>query len=376
VTPADDVRLTRLAIAVGRRNLGLTWPNPSVGAVLVQEVDGEPRILAQGVTRPGGRPHAEPVALEAAGDAARGGTLYVSLEPCSHHGRTPPCTDAIVAARVSRVVTGTDDPDPRVAGRGHALLRETGMAVTAGLLSAEAAAAHIGHITRVRSGRPAVMAKLARTADGFAAALSGNRLLITGDAANARTHMLRAHTDAVAVGIGTVLADDPRLDVRLPGLETRRPVRIVFDSRLRLPATSYLARTAAAQSVWVLCADGAPAEAERRLADLGIVVIRAARSEDGRVDLAAALGTLGSRGLTRILFEAGPGLADALAAADLIDELLLMTGHGVLASPGLPALGPVLARALGTRFLRTGRELVGSDILESFERTLPCSPAS
>jgi transcriptional repressor NrdR len=202
VTPDDDVRLMRLAIALGRRHLGLTWPNPSVGAVLVREVDGEPRIVAQGVTQPeGGRmpsrsPWRRPVR------AARGGTLYVSLEPCSHHGRTPPCTDAIVRAGVARVVTGVADPDPRVAGRGHALLRDAGIAVTPELLALDAASAHRGHITRVREGRPAVTAKLARTADGFAAALSGDRLLITGDAANARTHMLRAQADAVAVGIG------------------------------------------------------------------------------------------------------------------------------------------------------------------------------
>src|SRR3712207_4419253 len=200
--PPDD-RHPRMALAIGARPLGLTWPNPSVGAVVVDESGPEPVIVAQGVTQPGGRPHAERVALESAGARARGATLYVSLEPCSHHGRTPPCIDAIRAFGISRVVTALEDPDPRVRGRGHAMLRDAGLSVTTGLLAGEAIRAHRGHILRITKGRPAVTLKLARTADGYAARRSGARLMISGEISNGRTHLIRAHHDAIMIGIGT-----------------------------------------------------------------------------------------------------------------------------------------------------------------------------
>src|SRR5918997_3947425 len=215
--PASDARFMRLALSVGARHLGRTWANPSVGAVLVDQERGT--VLAQRATGEGGRPHAERVALDAAGPAARGATLYVTLEPCSHHGRTPPCADAIVAAGIARVVGALDDPDPRVAGLGYARLRAAGIAVTVGVGAPEAARAHRGHVLRGTEGRPALTLKLAQTADGFAARRSGPRLLITGERANARVHLLRAHADAVMVGVETVNADDPLLTVRLPGLE-------------------------------------------------------------------------------------------------------------------------------------------------------------
>ncbi len=363
-----------LALSLGRRNNGLTWPNPSVGAVLVSAEDG--RIVATGATRPGGRPHAEAVAIEAAGAAARGAILYVSLEPCSHHGRTPPCADAIVAAGIARVVTALEDPDPRVAGRGHARLREAGVALTTGVLAADAARAHRGHLTRLRERRPFLTLKLARTRDGFAAGPLGEaRLMISGEGVGARIHLLRAHADAILVGIGTVLADDPRLDVRLPGLAHRSPLRIVLDTRLRLPVASHLARTARAHPTWLVCGPDAEAGAAERLSALGIQVLRVATAPDGRLDLAAATRLLAERGVTRVFCEGGPRVADALAAHGLLDEICLVTGDLALGRPGLPAIGPNLRAAIDASLRPISTETVAGDTVEHFERT-PCSPVS
>ncbi len=259
---ALDHRAMRLALALGRRHLGCTWPNPSVGAVVV--ADG--RIVGQAATAPGGRPHAEPLALAMAGDAARGATLYVSLEPCSHHGRTPPCTDAAIAAGIARVVTAMEDPDPRVAGRGHALLREAGIAVETGLLREEARRDHRGHVSRVTRGRPSLHLKLARTRDGFAAPSGGERLKITGAVADGVVHLWRAHADAIMVGIGTARADDPSLTVRLPGLSDRSPLRIVLDSTLRLTPSTHLVRGARDIPTLVVTGRHTPAHARRMLA--------------------------------------------------------------------------------------------------------------
>jgi diaminohydroxyphosphoribosylaminopyrimidine deaminase/5-amino-6-(5-phosphoribosylamino)uracil reductase len=241
----------------------MTWPNPSVGALVVGVPDGEPRIVGQGVTGFGGRPHAERQALAGAGEGAQGATLYVSLEPCAHHGKTPPCVDAIIPAGVARVVTALEDPDPRVSGRGHDRLRAAGVAVAVGVLADEARRSHRGHITRVGQGRPAMTLKLARTADGFASRIEGPRLMITGEAVNGRVHMMRAHADAILVGVGTVLADDPLLTVRLPGLEDRSPVRVVFDSRLRTPPSAQVVTGASKVPTWIVTAEHAPRDAEQ-----------------------------------------------------------------------------------------------------------------
>lgn len=332
----------RLAIALGERNLGLTWPNPSVGAVLVDESGAAPVIIAQGATQAGGRPHAERVALAAAGGRAKGATLYVSLEPCSHHGRTAPCADAVVEAGVARVVSAIEDPDSRVAGLGHARLREAGIAVTTGCLARQARRAHIGHITRVTRGRPAVTVKLARSTEGFAGSRHGPRLMLTGEVANAKVHLMRAHADAIMVGIGTVLADDPLLNVRLPGLEARSPIRIVVDSRLRMPAAARVVTGAREVPTWVLTTVDAPVEAEKALTAQGVEVLRVLSDESGRVALPETLELLGMRGITRVFCEGGPALADALAEADLVDELVLITGRSARGQGDVPALGLAL----------------------------------
>ena len=364
-----DRRHMRLALALGRRHLGRAWPNPSVGAVLVGGPPGAERILAQGVTQAGGRPHAERVALAAAGEAARGATLYVTLEPCSHHGRTSPCADATIAAGVARVVSAMDDPDSRVAGRGHARLAAAGIAVSVGLLGAEAARDQRGHVSRVVRGRPALFLKLARSADGYAAGGEG-RLLISGPRATAEIHLQRAHCDAIMVGVGTVLADDPQLTVRLPGMADRSPLRIVLDPALRTPPGAGLVRTSAVVPTLILCGPDAPATAEAALTAAGVEVERVPLTREGRIDLPEALAVLGTLGLTRICSEGGPTLADALARDDLVDECLLVTGDRALGLPGLPAVGPHLAARLASPDFSVAEEYrIGTDLFTCHVRS-------
>ncbi|NIX77634.1 bifunctional diaminohydroxyphosphoribosylaminopyrimidine deaminase/5-amino-6-(5-phosphoribosylamino)uracil reductase RibD [Microvirga sp. c23x22] len=357
----------RLAIALGQRNLGLTWPNPSVGCVVVDESGDVPFIISQGVTQLGGRPHAERVALAEAGERARGATLYVSLEPCSHHGKSPPCTDAVIASGVARVVSALEDPDDRVAGLGHTLLRDAGIAVTTGCLREPAFRIHRGHITRVTKGRPAVTVKLARTTEGFAGSSRGARLMITGEGANARVHMMRAHADAIMVGIGTALADDPLLTVRLPGMEARSPIRIVIDSHLRTPLTARVVAGAREVPTWVVTTIAAPVEAERALVQRGVEVMRVSADAAGHVALPEALHLLGTRGLTRVFCEGGPGLADALARADLIDELVLITGRSARGEGDIPALGMALQERID-ELAFMGDDQAESDLFMFWER--------
>jgi diaminohydroxyphosphoribosylaminopyrimidine deaminase/5-amino-6-(5-phosphoribosylamino)uracil reductase len=363
----QDERFMRLAIALGERNLGLTWPNPSVGSIVVDESGDAPVILSQGATQAGGRPHAERVALAAAGERARGATLYVSLEPCSHHGRTAPCADAVVEAGVTRVVSALEDPDSRVAGLGHARLREVGIDVTVGCLARDARRAHIGHITRVTKGRPAVTVKLARSTEGFAGSRQGPRLMLTGAIANAKVHLMRAHADAIMVGVGTLLADDPLLNVRLPSLEARSPIRIVVDSHLRTPPTARVVAGARDIPTWIVTAVTAPVEAEKALMAHGVEVLRVAADESGRVRLPEALELLGTRGITRVFCEGGPELAEALAEADLVDELVLVTGRSARGQGDLPALGPSLQDRMDLLDCRA-EDRIGPDLFMFWER--------
>ncbi|MEP9378246.1 bifunctional diaminohydroxyphosphoribosylaminopyrimidine deaminase/5-amino-6-(5-phosphoribosylamino)uracil reductase RibD [Aquabacter sp. CN5-332] len=337
-TPQEDERLMARALEIGQAGLGRTWPNPSVGAVVVAQSPSGPRILGEAGTAPTGRPHAEPIALAQAGEAARGATLYVTLEPCSHHGRTPPCADAVIAAGIRRVVAAIDDPDHRVRGRGIARLRAAGIWVTVGVGAEQALVDHAGHISRVTRGRPHVLLKMAVSADGKAGLPGPAPAAITGEAARERAHLMRAASDAIMVGIGTALADDPRLNVRLPGLENRSPVRIVLDGDLRLPVTSRLVRTAADVPVWVVGAEDAPLEREKVLVDLGVEVLRAPRGADGRFDLQAVLHLLSLLGVTRLMVEGGPQLAAALLDAGLADEVAVFKSPLLLGAGALDAL--------------------------------------
>lgn len=360
----DDRRFMQLALALGRRGLGRTWPNPAVGAVIVE--DGA--IVGRGWTQPGGRPHAETEALRRAGEAARGATLYVTLEPCSHYGETPPCADAIVAAGVARVVSAIEDPNPEVAGKGHARLRAAGIAVEVGIGGEQARRNHAGHIRRMRDGRPHVMLKLAISADGKAAAAGRKPIAITGEAARERVHLMRAQSDAIMIGIGTALADDPLLTCRLPGMEKTSPLRVVLDSALRLPPESRLAKSAHETPVWVIGAQDAPKRREESLRALGVEVLRSA-GNSGRLELSAVLRLLAGRGVTRLMVEGGPMLASALLAADLVDEAHLFHSRRTVGADGIDALDAKAAAALARHLRPAGNELVGpDDRLDSYQR--------
>src|SRR5271156_2022264 len=286
MSKAADLRFMELALTLGRRGQGRTWPNPAVGAVLVK--DGV--IVGRGWPQPGGRPHGEPEALKRAGEAARGATLYVTLEPCSHFGKSPPCADAIIAAGISRVVAAIEDPNPEVAGKGHAKLRAAGIAVDVGLFADEAAHDHAGHFRRIREKRPHVILKLAVSSDDKIAAAGRKPVAITGEAAKARAHLLRAQCDAILVGIGTVLSDDPLLTCRLPGMEARSPVRVVLDRSLRIPGTARLVHSARQTPLWVVTSNLSEAPAAVKLGAAGAQVIRvAATASPPGLDLLAVL---------------------------------------------------------------------------------------
>src|SRR5579872_6272521 len=253
-----DLAHMRASLGLARRGLGNTWPNPAVGCVLVREG----RVVGRGWTQAGGRPHAEAEALARAGRAARGATAYVTLEPCSHHGKTPPCAEALIAAGIARVVAAIEDPDPRVSGRGIARLKEAGITVETGPCADEAVELNAGFLCRVKHGRPLVTLKLATSLDGRIATASGESRWITGAAARERAHLLRATQDAVLVGTGTALADDPQLTCRLPGLEDRSPVRVVIDRNLRLPATLRLFSEARPVPTWLVTPPGSNREGQ------------------------------------------------------------------------------------------------------------------
>jgi len=363
----EDARFIAAALELARRGWGRVAPNPAVGALVVK--DGI--VAGRGFTAPGGRPHAEVLALNEAAAAAGGATLYVTLEPCSHHGRTPPCADAVIEAGIARVVSTVDDPDPRVAGRGHQRLRDAGIEVVTRVLAAAARRANLGHILRVTRGRPMVTLKLAETVDGFAAGpRNAPRLMITGAPANGRVYMLRAMHDAVMIGSGTAIADDPMLNVRLQGLETRKPLRIVIDSHLALPTTARLVTTAREHQTLIIAAEGASADAEARLTTEGVEVVRVPRDGAARVDLSAALAFLGARGLTRIFCEGGPHLAAALIARNFADDILVFRGDKQLGRAGMPALDPEGRAALTdtTRYLCSESGRIGTDTYIRYER--------
>lgn len=365
---AADQRFMALALTLGRRGQGRTWPNPAVGAVVVR--DGV--IVGRGWTQPGGRPHAEPEALRRAGEATRGATLYVTLEPCSHFGKTPPCADAIIAAGIARVVSAIEDPNPEVAGQGHARLRAAGIAVDIGLGAAEAARDHAGHFRRVRDGRPHVILKLAVSSDEKIAAAGHKPVAITGDAARARVHLLRAQCDAVLVGIGTVLADDPLLTCRLPGMEARSPVRVVLDQRLRIPGTSRLTHTARDTPLWLMASELAEAPAAVKLGAAGAQVIRLAppKTSSG-LDLPAVLHALADKGITRLLVEGGARVASSFVAAGLVDEVWLLRGPDPIGADGVAALDALPLSAITQSPLLKVRasESLQNDTLTIYERT-------
>jgi diaminohydroxyphosphoribosylaminopyrimidine deaminase/5-amino-6-(5-phosphoribosylamino)uracil reductase len=366
---AADARFMQLALTLGRRGQGRTWPNPSVGAVVVKHGV----IVGRGWTQPGGRPHAEPEALKRAGEAARGATLYATLEPCSHFGKSPPCADAIIAAGVARVVSAIEDPNPEVAGQGHAKLRAAGIKVDIGLGAAEAARDHAGHFRRVREKRPHVILKLAVSSDDKIGAAGHKPVAISGDVAKARVHLLRAQCDAILVGIGTVLADDPLLTCRLPGMEVRSPVRVVLDRALRIPGSSKLVHSARETPLWVMTSNLSEAPAAMKLGAAGAQVIRVATTTapPPGLGLKAVLHALAERGITRLLVEGGARVASSFVAAGLVDEVWLLRGANPVGTDGVPALDalPLSALTQSPAFKRRASETLQRDTLTIYERT-------
>jgi diaminohydroxyphosphoribosylaminopyrimidine deaminase/5-amino-6-(5-phosphoribosylamino)uracil reductase len=362
---AADQRFMALALGLGRRGQGRTWPNPAVGAVIVK--DGV--ITGRGWTQAGGRPHAEVEALRRAGDAARGGTLYVTLEPCSHVGKSPPCADAVIAAGIARVVSAIEDPNPEVAGKGHARLRKAGIVVDVGLSAAEAAHDHAGHFRRIRDGRPHVILKLAVSSDDKIAAAGRKPVAISGEAAKARVHLLRAQCDAILVGIGTVLADDPVLTCRLPGMEAQSPVRVVLDRSLRMPGSSRLVHSAREVPLWVMTSNISEAPAASRLGAAGAQVIRVATAPPG-LDLTAVLHALAEKGITRLLVEGGSRVASSFVAANLADEVWLLRGEGSIGTGGIAALDalPLSAVTQSPQLKVRASEMLQNDTLTIYER--------
>ncbi len=361
----DDLNHMRAALVLARRGLGTTWPNPSVGCVLVR--DG--RVVGRGYTGSHGRPHAEPTALSMAGEAARGATAYVTLEPCCHWGQTPPCTDALIGAGVTRVVIATLDPDKRVDSQGVARLREVGIAVEHGLLEQEARDDLEGFFLRVGHARPMVTLKLATTLDGKIATSSGESQWITGSEARRVAHVLRGRHDAVLAGVGTVMADDPELTCRIPGYRPTPVVRVIVDSHLRTSLTGRLARTAGEAPLWFLVRDGVDAHRRKVFEDLGATVIDVKSGEAG-IDMADGMRALASAGLTRVLAEGGGQVAASLVRAGLVDRIAWFHAPSVMGGDGWPAVQGfgIDKLALMPHFIRHRVIPLGDDMLTEFKR--------
>ncbi|MDP2408703.1 MAG: bifunctional diaminohydroxyphosphoribosylaminopyrimidine deaminase/5-amino-6-(5-phosphoribosylamino)uracil reductase RibD [Pseudolabrys sp.] len=361
---ADDVRFMRLALSLGRRGLGNAWPNPAVGCVIVK--NGV--IVGRGWTQAGGRPHAEIEALRRAKKAAQGATLYATLEPCSHHGKSPPCADAIIKAGIARVVSSLEDPNPDVAGQGHARLRDKGITVEVGLGADEAARAHAGHISRIRHGRPSVTLKLALSKDGKVGEAGRKPVALSGVAARDRVFQMRAQSDAILVGIGTVLSDNPQLTCRLPGLFERSPVRVVLDAKLRLPMASTVVSTVRDTPTWVFTSRSASGLAEEFLMEKGCKVFRVDDTQ-GRLDLHEMLRVLAGEGITRLLVEGGPTVAAGFVELNLVDAAVLLHADKTIGPGGIDALEGMPLSALTWMMTKRGSENVGGDTIDTYERS-------
>jgi diaminohydroxyphosphoribosylaminopyrimidine deaminase / 5-amino-6-(5-phosphoribosylamino)uracil reductase len=371
-----DIRFMRMAIALARRGLGATWPNPSVGCVLVRDNI----VLGRGWTQPGGRPHAETEAIARAnngsGQHCAGATAYVSLEPCAHHGRTPPCADALIDAGVTRVVVGLGDPDPRVDGGGIDRLRKAGVEVVEGVCEAEAAKVAAGFVMRITRSRPLVTLKIATTLDGRIATGSGHSQWITGEISRAFAHGLRANHDAILVGAGTAVADNPSLSCRLPGLGNRSPVRVVIDGAASLPLTHELIAGASVTPSWVLAPPGRSAIRRKEYDCSGVEVMEIAAERAGEggagdtVDLAEGLRVLAGRGITRLLVEGGGRIAASLLRQGLVDRIVWFRAPRIIGGDGLPAAAGFGVDLLdqAPEFIRLSTRATGDDLMEIYAR--------
>ena len=362
-----DVSNMQAALALAGRGLGNVWPNPAVGCLII---DRDGVVVGRGWTQPGGRPHAETEALKQAGARAQGATAYVSLEPCDHHGQTPPCSQALIDAGVARVVVGCQDPDERVSGKGLRRLEAAGIEVVAGVCRDEAERLNKGFFLRTQEGRPLFTLKSASTLDGRIATHTGDSQWITGDLARKTGHGLRLDHDAIMVGIGTALVDNPMLTCRLDGLEDKSPVRIVFDSRLRLPLTHNLVATARKFPTWIVTLPGNEGERLKAFENSGVVIIEIDPDKDGYPDLTLAAHEMGRRGLTRVLIEGGSHLAASFLKHNLIDRVAWMRAPRVIGGDGIPAVMAFGVEELEQTadFKRVAAREAGCDLIELYER--------
>jgi diaminohydroxyphosphoribosylaminopyrimidine deaminase/5-amino-6-(5-phosphoribosylamino)uracil reductase len=361
----DDRHFMRVALSLSKRGLGNVWPNPSVGCVLVSP-DGH--IVGRGNTRPGGRPHAERVALDAAGEKARGATAYVTLEPCSHFGKSPPCSAGLIEAGVARVVSALTDPDDRVSGRGHKMLADAGIKVDVGLFADEARQANEGFLSRIERGRPFVTLKLASTMDARSATKSGESQWITGVAAREEGHLLRASHDAILVGAQTVLSDDPTLTCRLPGRRRHSPVRVVLDRQGVVPLSAKLIKTASDVPTWIVTADNKFAELSEKFEKTSVKVI-AARCAADHLDLHDVMQKLGDAGLTRVLVETGGNLAAGLLKPHLVDRIVHFVAPSLSGAEGKAMIADLGIEKLSDmpHFIRSFMRSVGEDIVVTYD---------
>ncbi len=368
-----DNRFMELALRLARAGLGTCAPNPSVGAVIVRGTDGLAQVVGRGRTQPGGRPHAESQAIARAGDEARGATLYVTLEPCAHHGRTPPCCEAVIAAGIAHVVVAQRDPDDRVAGQGIAAMQDAGIRVDVGIEREAAAWVNAGHVLRVTQSRPFVQLKMAVSADGRIAPGTGKPRWVTGPHARARGHLMRATSDAIVVGRATLLADDPQLTCRLPGLSQHSPLPIVLDSMAATPSSAALLSVAGDRRPLIVCSSSAlPAERER-LQAAGAEIVSVAAAAGGGVDLPGLLAQLSARGITRLLVEGGPSLWQAFLTAGFVDEVVVFQGPENLGDEGMAALPRSISQQFGEDdgWITVARRHVGRDVMTIYRSSNP-----
>ena len=365
MTPRDDRYLMGVALMFARRVLGEVAPNPAVGCVLARKEKDSVRIIARSHTAKGGRPHAETQALKSAGEKARGASMYVTLEPCAHTGETPPCTDAIIAAGVSRVVYALRDPDPRVSDMGRRRLEEADIKVEAGILRDEARQLNAGYLMHRTRGRPLVILKIASSRDGRITSPKGR--WITGEPARQRGHLLRAACDGILVGSECAIKDDPMLTCRLPGMESRSPIRIVADGRLRLPLESQLLKSADKAGLWILTRPDSSANKRKALEDRGAVLLDVP-TKNNHLDMSKALELLAKRGMTRLLVEGGARLASSFLRDGLVDRIEWFRAPVVFGEGELPAFDGLGREAVPNKtvFTSIGCCKVGEDEHETY----------
>ena len=357
------------ALGLAQRGLGQVSPNPSVGCILVRPDLGN-RVVGRGWTKPGGRPHAETEALRRAGNLAKGATAYVTLEPCSHTGQTPPCADALINANIKRVVIAMLDPDPRVSGRGIEKLKNAGLKVKIEVLKYDSEQINIGFITKIQLFRPSFSWKTATSLDGKIATTSGHSKWITEPEARQVGHLLRAKNDAVIIGIGTALADNPDLTCRLPGCREISPIRIVVDSQLRLPLTHELVLSAHQFETWIITSKKPNTVKATALQNAGVSIFKCDKSSDGYLDIKKMSQTLAEKGLTRVLIEGGAELSSSFLKHDLVDQIYWFRAPKIIGSDGVSAAKHLnILTIKDTRaFTQQGTYDIGPDRLEIYSR--------